>query len=146
MATAFENFISNTPCLQAARGTILTRNACRNPWVNEVDISAAQALGKLGGKQFENFQLRVDVINFGNLLNKNWGRQAFSDQGNTCGQICSATIALVHTGNALPASVPAGGNSPMSQGIFTYDPNFQAFSSANISSLYTIQLSVRYSF
>jgi hypothetical protein len=145
-AQAFENFITNTPCLQAARGTILTRNACRNPWVNEVDISAAQALGKLGGKQFENFQLRVDVINFGNLLNKNWGRQAFSDQGNTCGQICSATIALVHTGNVLPAGTPTGGNSPNAQGIFTFDPTFQAFSSANISSLYTIQLSMRYSF
>jgi Carboxypeptidase regulatory-like domain len=144
MATSFENFISNTPCLQAARGTILTRNACRNPWVNEVDISAAQALGKLGGKQFENFQLRADIINFGNLLNKNWGRQAFSDQGNTCGQICSATIALVHTGSALPAGVTT--NSPQAQGIFTFDPTFQAFSSNNISSLYTIQISVRYSF
>ena len=146
MATAFENFISSTPCLQEARGTILTRNACRNPWVNEVDVSIAQSLGKVAGKQFQNLQLRADIINFGNLLNKNWGRQAFSDQGATCGQICSATIALVHTGNALPAGVPAAGNSPNAQGIFTYDPNFQAFSSNNISSLYTIQLSLRYSF
>jgi hypothetical protein len=146
MANAFENFISGVPCLQDARGTILTRNACRNPWVNEFDVSVAQSLGKLGGRQFENLQLRLDVINFGNLLNKNWGRQAFSDQGNTCGQICSATIALVHTGNALPAGVPATGNSPMAQGIFTFDPNFQAYSSLNITSLYTIQLSMRYSF
>ena len=146
MATAFENFITSTPCLNEARGTIMTRNACRNPWVNQFDVSIAQALGKLGGKQLENLQLRMDVINFGNLLNKDWGKQAFSDQGATCGQICSATIVLTHTGNALPAGTPANGNSPMSQGVFTFDPNYQAFSSQNISSLYTLQLSLRYSF
>ena len=145
-AQAFENFITGTKCLNEARGTILTRNACRNPWVNQVDVSMAQSLGKFGGKQLQNLQLRVDVINFGNLLNKNWGRQAFSDQGSTCGQICSATILLTHTGNALPAGTPTGGNSPQAQGIFTFDPNFQAYSSANIASLYTIQLSMRYSF
>ena len=146
MATAYENFINTVPCLNEARGTIMTRNACRNPWINQVDVSVAQSLGKFGGKRLENLQLRLDIINFGNLLNKDWGKQAFSDQGGTCGQICSATIGLVHTGNALPSGVPATSNSPMAQGIFTFDRNFQAFNSVNISSLYTMQLSMRYSF
>jgi hypothetical protein len=145
-AQAFENFISSIPCLNEARGTIMTRNACRNPWVNEIDVSVAQSLGKFGGKQFENLQMRLDIVNFGNLLNKNWGRQAFSDQGGTCGQICSATVALVHTGNQLPSSVPAGGNSPMSQGIFTFDQTFQAYTANNAASNYRMQLSMRYSF
>ncbi|MEP6618117.1 MAG: carboxypeptidase regulatory-like domain-containing protein [bacterium] len=144
MAQAFENFIGGTDCLNKARGTILTRNACRNPWVNEVDLSISQALGKVGVKSLENLQLRFDVINFGNLLNKNWGKQAFSDQGATCGQICSATILLTHTGNALPSGVT--NNSPSAQGIYTFDQTLQAFSSNNISSLYTMQLSLRYSF
>ena len=42
---AFENFINSTACLNSARGTIMKRNACRNPWVNEVDVSVAQSLG-----------------------------------------------------------------------------------------------------
>jgi outer membrane receptor for ferrienterochelin and colicin len=146
MAQSFENFISNTPCLNEARGTIMKRNSCRNPWVNEVDVSLAQSLGRVAGKQFENLQLRVDVINFGNLLNKNWGKQAFSDQGATCGQICSATILLTQSGNLLPTGTPAGGNSPLARGIYTFDPNYSAYSSNNISSLYTIQASIRYSF
>jgi len=143
-AQAFENFIAATPCLNAARGTIMTRNACRNPWVNEFDVSVAQSLGKVGGKAFENIQMRLDIINFGNLVNKNWGRQAFSDQGGTCGAICSATVALVHTGNALPAGVTT--NSPLAQGIYTFNTAFQAFNADNASSNYRMQLSMRYSF
>ncbi|MDB4891633.1 MAG: putative oar protein, partial [Gemmatimonadetes bacterium] len=143
-AQAFENFIAATPCLNEARGTIMTRNACRNPWVNEFDVTVAQSLGKIGGKAFENLQVRLDVINFGNLLNKNWGRQAFSDQGSTCGAICSATVALVHTGNALPTG--ATGNSPLAQGIYTFNTAYQTFNADNASSNYRMQLSMRYSF
>jgi len=143
-AQAFENFINNTPCLGEARGTILTRNACRNPWVNEFDLSVAQSLGKLGGRAFENLQVRLDIVNFGNLLNKDWGKQAFSDQGSTCGQICSATIALVHTGNALPSGVTT--NSPLAQGIYTFNTGYQAYNTDNASSNYRMQLSMRYSF
>lgn len=143
-AQAFENFINNTPCLGEARGTILTRNACRNPWVNEFDLSVAQSLGKLGGRAFENLQVRLDIVNLGNLLNKDWGKQAFSDQGSTCGQICSATIALVHTGNALPSGVTT--NSPLAQGIYTFNTGYQAYNVDNASSNYRMQLSMRYSF
>ncbi len=143
-AQAFENFINSTPCLNEARGTILTRNACRNPWVNEFDLSVAQSLGKLGGRALENLQVRLDIVNLGNLLNKDWGRQAFSDQGSTCGQICSATIALVHTANALPSGVTT--NSPIAQGIYTFNTAYQAYNADNASSNYRMQLSMRYSF
>ena len=112
--------------------------------MNEFDLSVAQLLDKVGGKAFENLQLRLDIINLGNPLNKDWGKQAFSDQGNTCGQICSATIALVHTGNLLPTGVTT--NSPLAQGIFTFNPAFQAFNADNASSNYRMQLSMRYSF
>lgn len=143
MGNAFENFIQDTPCLREARGKLLTRNACRNPWVNQFDISIAQTLSP---RRFQNLQARVDIINFGNLLNKNWGKQAFSDQNATCGPICSATLALQHNRFVLPAGTPVGGNSPNAQGVFTFDPNFRAFNSNNLSSNYTMQFSLRYSF
>jgi hypothetical protein len=90
----------------------------------------------------DNLQIRLDIVNFGNLLNRNWGRQAFSDQGNTCGQICSATTLLTHTSNVLTG--PAGSQSM--QGVFTFDPLFEAYNSDNASSNYRMQLSLRYSF
>jgi hypothetical protein len=138
-AQAFENFIAGTPCLNGARGTILTRNSCRNPWVNQVDLSIAQTLSPA---RFQNVQVRLDIINFGNLLNRSWGPQAFSDQNSTCGPICSATVLLTHTGNVVPAANAAA----TAQGIFTYDPNFRAFNADNASSNYRMQLSMRYSF
>jgi hypothetical protein len=144
-AQAFEQFISKTDCLNEQRGRIMERNSCRNPWINEVDITVAQSLGKWAGPRFQNLQLRWDVINFGNLLNKNWGKQAFSDQGSTCGQICSATVVLTQTGNAV--TIPAGQTTaPTAQGIYTFNPNYQTFNSQNASSNYRMQLSVRYSF
>jgi hypothetical protein len=136
-AQAFENFIASNPCLNDARGTIMTRNSCRNPWINEVDVSLAQTLSP---KRFQNIQVRLDVINFGNLLNRNWGAQAFSDQNATCGPICSATVLLTHVGNVVPANPAAA------QGIFTFDPTSQAFNALNASSNYRMQLSLRYSF
>lgn len=147
-ADAFENFIASQPCLQEARGSMMTRNACRNPWVNEFDVSIAQSLGAIGAlagsriQSLDNLQIRLDVINFGNLLNHNWGKQAFSDQGNTCGQICSATTLLTHTKNVLTG--PAGSQSM--QGVFTFEPTTQAYNSDNASSNYRMQLSMRYSF
>lgn len=146
-ATAFEKLIADNDCLSSQRGRIMERNSCRNPWSNRVDISISQALGKFGGRIFQNVQVRLDVINFTNLLNKNWGEQAFSDQGSTCGQICSATAALVHTGNQLPTGLPAGTiNSPLARGVYTFSPDYKIFNSDNASSNYRMQLSARYSF
>ena len=144
-AQAFEKYIASTPCLSSQRGRIMDRNTCRNPWVNEVDLTVAQSLGKFGGARFQNLQLRFDVINFTNLLNKNWGEQAFSDQNNTCGQICSATVVLTQVGNAV--TIPSGQTSaPTGQGIYTFNPAYKTYSAQNASSNYRMQLSVRYSF
>jgi outer membrane receptor protein involved in Fe transport len=140
-AAQFENFISSTPCLNAARGTILKRNACRNPWINQIDVSLAQSLSPI---RFQNVQVRLDIINFGNLLNKNWGAQAFSDQNSTCGQICSATVALTHTANRLPG--PNATSSQEVNGVYTFDQAYKIFNRDNASSNYQMQLSLRYSF
>jgi hypothetical protein len=139
MADAFDKVINSVDCLKNARGTIMERNACRNPWVNEFDVSLAQNLGY----RFQNLQLRLDILNFGNLLNKNWGKQAFSNQGATCGQICSATTILTQSGNLLPTGVT---NSAQAQGIYTFDTKFNPFTSDNASSNYRMQISMRYSF
>ncbi|MEO7999691.1 MAG: hypothetical protein ABI852_19725, partial [Gemmatimonadaceae bacterium] len=146
-ATAFEKLIADNDCLNSQRGKIMERNSCRNPWTNRVDISLSQSLGKLGGHLFQNVQMRLDVINFTNLLNKDWGEQPFSDQNSTCGQICSATAALVHTANLLPAGLPAGTTTAQSaRGIYTFSPTYRIFNADNASSNYRMQLSARYSF
>ena len=143
-ADAFDRFIDRVTCLRKSRGKILGRNTCRNPWQNDIDVSVGQNLRAFGQ---QNLQLRLDVINFANLLNKRWGWQNFSDQNNTCGPICSATTLLSHTGNALPAGLPAGTTtSPLAQGIYTFNKTMKPWNADNASSNYRMQLSLRYSF
>ena len=140
-ADAFDRFIDRVPCLRESRGKMLSRNACRNPWQNQVDVSIGQSLQAFGQ---QNLQLRLDVINFLNLLNPRWGWQNFSDQNNTCGPICSATTLLSHVRNVLPAG--AGTDSPLAQGVYTFNKNMKPWNADNASSNYRMQLSMRYSF
>lgn len=149
-AAVFEKFISSVPCLQQARGTIMKRNACRNPWNSLIKLSVGQNLGKLFGvannlhaSALNNVQVRWDVENVANLLNKNWGWQEYSSQNNTCGQICSATVAISHVGFSLPAGTTS---SPNAIPVVTFNPTYSAWDHNNIGSLYRMQFSVRYSF
>jgi outer membrane receptor protein involved in Fe transport len=140
-AAAFDKYIDSIACLRESRGQIMERNACRNPWINQVDVSIAQSLSPLGTQRV---QLRLDIINFGNFLNKDWGAQAFSDQGSTCGQICSSTVLVTHTGSVAPTGVtlPARNAIP----VVTYNTTYKTFNQNNASSNYRMQLSLRYSF
>jgi hypothetical protein len=142
-ADAFDRYIDRVPCLRKARGHLLGRNACRNPWQNDIDVSVGQSLQAFGQ---QNLQLRLDIINFANLLNKRWGWQNFSDQNNTCGPICSATTLLTHQRNVLPAGTPAGGNSPLAQGVYVFNKAMKPWNADNAASNYRMQLSMRYSF
>jgi hypothetical protein len=138
MADAFDRYIDGIACLRENRGKLLSRNLCRNPWQNQIDVSVAQSLQAFGQ---QNLQLRLDIINFANLLNKEWGIQRFSDQNNTCGPICSATTLLTQTGNYL-----TNRTQQTAQGIYSFNPRMKPFSSDNVSSNYRMQLSLRYSF
>jgi hypothetical protein len=138
-ADAFDRYIDTVECLRNSRGSILSRNACRNPWQNNIDISVAQSLQAFGR---QNVQLRLDVINFANLLNKKWGAQSFSDQNNTCGPICSATTLLTQQGNFGATAT----TQQTAQGIYTFNPTMKPFNADNAASNYRMQLSLRYSF
>ena len=116
---------------QRNRGKLLSRNLCRNPWQNQIDVSVGQSLQAFGR---QNLQLRLDVLNFANLLNKKWGAQNFSDQGNTCGTICSATILLTHTGNvgSTGAALATGTTNPLARGVYSFDTNFKRWNATTL--------------
>ena len=68
---AFQRFISNNPYLQAHRGQIAGRNETHLPWVNQLDLGVQQELP--GFAEGHKAIVRLDVYNFLNLLNKDWG-------------------------------------------------------------------------
>jgi archaellum component FlaG (FlaF/FlaG flagellin family) len=72
-AAAFETFINNDSYLSSHRGQYAERNAVFLPMVNRIDLSVSQdVIFKVAGHKNIG-QIRLDITNFGNLLNKNWG-------------------------------------------------------------------------
>jgi hypothetical protein len=70
-----ETFIQSDEALRSHRGQILPRNAAREPWVNRLDLRVAQQIPSISG---QNFEITLDILNFLNLLNSDWGEQRFA--------------------------------------------------------------------
>ena len=71
---AFNQFIADNG-LEKYRGQILPRNEFLLPWTNRVDIRIAQSLFTDMVQKGDKVQITLDVLNFGNLINSDWGIQ-----------------------------------------------------------------------
>lgn len=125
---ALNDFINSTPCLRENRGKIVPRNSCDNPWTNIVNVSARQSLKTIG---MQNVSVELQVFNFLNLVNKNWGLQPSAGFGSQ---------ALLTMRGRSGADLVNG------QPIYSFDPKYQKFLSNNIYSVYQLQLQAKYSF
>ena len=70
---AFQDFISGDEYLNSRRGQIAQRNASYQPWINQLDMGFQQELP--GFYKRDKFVMRLDIYNFLNFLNKDWGQQ-----------------------------------------------------------------------
>jgi outer membrane receptor for ferrienterochelin and colicin len=119
-AQDLENFIASSPCLSKQRGRIIQRNSCRNPFNHLIDLSVRQRLPSV---RSEHVSVQWDIFNFGNLLNKNWGKVPFTP-GSTNSNVplvthvgwtgtgCTTTPAACDIKTAVPIvqfTPPAGG-------------------------------------
>ncbi|MDZ7268413.1 MAG: carboxypeptidase regulatory-like domain-containing protein [candidate division KSB1 bacterium] len=128
---AWEAFIQQDPYLSKHRGQYAERGAIHLPMVYRADLSITQDLftnvsGKRNGLQF-----RVDLLNVGNLINKNWG----------VGQRLVTTQPLIARGADAEGKARYRlrniGTSLISK---TYEPT------ATENDVFRIQFSLRYSF
>ncbi|WGK65995.1 TonB-dependent receptor [Croceiramulus getboli] len=72
-----ERFIERDEYLSSIRGEYAERNATRGPWSHVVDLKFLQDISlNVGGKK-NTLQASVDIFNFTNLLNKDWGKRNF---------------------------------------------------------------------
>ncbi|MGH7477389.1 MAG: TonB-dependent receptor [Longimicrobiales bacterium] len=70
---AFEAFIAGDDYLSGRRGNYAERNASRTPFEHVIDLRLAQELfGTVGGRR-NAVELTLDIFNFTNLLNSEWG-------------------------------------------------------------------------
>ena len=138
-AQAFNRFIDAQPCLAKQRGHIMKRDSCRSPTQNRLDVSLRQSIPQYRGHQLA---LQLDIFNFLNFLNKDWG------------QIKLPTLSPTFPDQrALSQSGRNAG--PLNQSIPTftfdnrlYDPATGAPKpfDGRTGSVYQIQLTLKYSF
>ena len=137
-AAAFDAFIEQDPYLKKHRGEYAKRNAGVMPMLNRADVSIVQDIFHNIGGQRNGFQIRLDMVNFGNLLNHNWG-------------VGWQQTATVNTNNQVQILTNPGVDA---QGRPTYrlaTANNQLITksvarSAFTSDVYQLMLSLRYSF
>ncbi len=118
-------FINNDPCLKNARGTLMARNTCRNPWQNFLNARLSKTLPTTSGQALD---ISLDVFNLPNLLSEKWG--------------------VVHstTGNEnFPILQQVGYSSVIGKGTYTL-LNMTARNVVQTSTRWRMLLSARYSF
>lgn len=133
-SAAWEAFINQDKYLSANRGKYAVRNAALYPIVHNLDLSVAQDFSVNFLKARHKFQIRADVLNFGNLLNENWG-------GN---------FAAANNNFAPLAFVAADGSGRPTFRLNTIGGQLinSTYSRRNTSSadVYTLQIGLKYSF
>ncbi len=130
-ATAWEAFIKQDKYLNEHRGEYAGRNAVSLPMISRIDMSFIQEVyAEFLGKR-NTLQIRADILNFGNLLNKNWG----------VGQSFTSTSPLISRGaDASGKALHRLRNIGTSLISKTFQDN------AGTSDVYRIQFAVRYLF
>src|SRR3954462_11591581 len=104
----------------------MQRTSCRAPWDKVVNLSARQSLPTLHG---QNFILQLDIFNFLNLVNKNWGAQ---DLGSSNSPTLVTRRTWVQPTIGQPLKLVSG-----AQGVFNFTP-FNQFVTRNASSNYAM--------
>ncbi|MBY0478210.1 MAG: carboxypeptidase regulatory-like domain-containing protein [Chitinophagaceae bacterium] len=89
---AFEKYINASPYLRKRRGQYAERNAALQPWVHTLNLNFQQDVFTNIGKRKHTLRFQADVLNFANMINKNWGLRFLSTlSGNNPLQVASVT-------------------------------------------------------
>ena len=135
-STAFFAYVDQDKYLKTRKGQYAERNGAITPWRNAFDVKVTQDFFiKVAGKR-NTIQVSLDILNVGNLINKNWGLADYYNQ----------SAILVNTNNSL---VVAGGSV---KPAFRLNPYNNAMITNTYSnnigpgSTYSMQLGIRYIF
>lgn len=133
---AWEAYIQQDSYLSKNRGRYAERGGVLRPFVHRADFSVAQDLFFKIKNSTQKFQVRMDILNFGNLLNENWGVGSAFTAGFTLSPLIPAASRVDAQGRALYRLRNIGSSLISS----TYIPT------ANTGDVYRIQIGLRYIF
>jgi outer membrane receptor protein involved in Fe transport len=134
----FFKFIEQDKYLREHKGQYAERNGALLPWRNQFDVKFAQDLFTTVGGKRNTLQFTVDIFNFANLLNSNWG--VVQSTTTTSGQILipQNTSSLAPGSSTKPIfRIATDRNAPVQE---SFRDNL------NLSSTYYMQFGLRYTF
>lgn len=136
-AAAWNAYIEQDDYLRQHRGQYAQRGAVFLPLVHRLDFTVAQDLYKSLAGRRHSFQFRADFINFGNLLNKNWG---------VAQRLVSNSPLIVPTA-AQGGAVDAQGRAQYRMRVVNNELMSQTFEqTADLFDVWRIQFMIRYTF
>lgn len=120
-------YISQDKYLSSRRGDYAERNGALSPFYTQLDAKLMQDFSiTTGSGQKNTLQLSLDILNLGNLLNRNWGNRQ-----------------LVGNNRLIETSYPAGSDVP----TFTFNGGNQTFfTDTSLNSRWRAQVGIRYLF
>jgi hypothetical protein len=131
----YENFVNNNDYLKSRRGKFTERNGDVTPWNIQADIRIMDEI-KLSKKSKNNIQISLSIINFTNLLNKDWGKVYFVP--NTFNS--TASVGLTKVGNVATGQPSAG------DPAYNFKTPGLPYTIDQFASRFQAQLGVRYNF
>ncbi|HEY3371239.1 MAG TPA: carboxypeptidase regulatory-like domain-containing protein [Prolixibacteraceae bacterium] len=133
---AFFAYVDQDKYLSTRKGKYAERNGAVMPWRNQFDLKAMHEFFiNVGGKR-NTLQVSLDILNVGNLINKNWGTADFYNQNNI---LVPANVSSVVAGGTVK---PTFKLNPYNNEMLktTYKDN------VGYGSTYSMQLGIRYIF
>ena len=123
MYDQLDAYIMRDDYLKSHRSEIMERNAARTPWFNEIDMRIAQDFKYLG----HDVQITLDVLNVLNIINSDWGWYKY----------------VPYQNNALLSFQGVESNG---RPWFTFRDKKDPYTTDPLTSRWTMQLGLRYSF
>jgi len=134
--TLFENYIGQDKYLKAHRGQYAERNGAQIPWLNRVDLKFIQDVFTKIGKSKNSVQFTIDIFNFGNIINSDWGKLKTINASSILTPTNQAS--LIPGGTVVPQFRLAAVNNEIITKTFR--------DRVDVNSTYSIQFGLRYLF
>ncbi|NNE15729.1 MAG: TonB-dependent receptor [Saprospiraceae bacterium] len=125
-ASALKAYIAQDDYLSANRGDYAEKYGALSPWYSTWDLRILQDVGV--GSSDNKFQISIDILNVGNLINSSWGVRQFA----------TGTSLAQPIGVAVTDGVP----------VYSFDTAQTStfFNDFSVNSRWRMQLGLRYSF
>ncbi len=132
----FFKYIEQDKYLRKHKGQYAERNGAKYPWRNQFDLKVIQDVFMNIGRNRNSLQFTLDIFNFGNLLNSDWGKLKTLNAGSI---LVPQNISSLSPGGTTKPEfwLQTDRNHPVTE---TYRDNVSIFST------YYMQFGLRYNF